>query len=121
MHMLTGNDATTITITTAGCLPDDVFSRLRASAGGRGGGLRCPSLLRHRVSRCSPLAQVVPFWTGPALRGYMEAIVKRGQTRSAKSQCPRFEGNPPDEMAKCVGSANYAGLAQPPTRVKARY
>jgi hypothetical protein len=52
-----------------------------------------------RASWCLELAkvlapvQVVPPWTGPALRGYMAAITKRGQARSAKSQCPRFEGN----------------------------
>ncbi len=38
--------------------------------------------------------QVVPLWTGPALRGYMAAITKRGQAQSANSKCPRFEGNP---------------------------
>jgi hypothetical protein len=38
--------------------------------------------------------QVVPPWTGPALRRNMAAIEKRGETRSAKSKCPRFQGNP---------------------------
>jgi hypothetical protein len=40
------------------------------------------------------LVQVVPPWTRPALRPNMAAIRKHGQTRSAKSKCPRFQGNP---------------------------
>jgi hypothetical protein len=54
-----------------------------------------PSLLRRpRMPRCSALSR--SFLSGQALRsgGYMAAITKRGQTRSAKSQCPRFEENP---------------------------
>jgi hypothetical protein len=38
--------------------------------------------------------QVIPPWTGPALRRNMAAIGKHGQARSAKSKCPRFQGNP---------------------------
>jgi len=38
--------------------------------------------------------QVVPPWTGPVLRRNMAATGKHGQARSAKSKCPRFQGNP---------------------------
>jgi hypothetical protein len=38
--------------------------------------------------------KVVPPWTGPALQRNMAAIRKHGQARSAKSKCPRFQGNP---------------------------
>jgi hypothetical protein len=43
--------------------------------------------------------QVVPPWTGPVLRRNMAATGKHGQARSAKSKCPRFQGNPALSLA----------------------
>ena len=65
-----------------------------------------PSLLRRPVwPRCSALSR--SFLSGQALRsgGYMAAITKRGQARSAKSQCPRFEGNPARTRLAAIGAA----------------
>ena len=48
------------------------------------------------------------FLSGQGLRSgsYMAAITKRGQARSAKSQCPYFEGNP--GLLVGVGSGGFS-------------
>jgi hypothetical protein len=61
--------------------------------------------------------KVVPPWTGPALRRNMAAIGKHGQARSAKSKCPRFQGNPgptrtsdhEEDTTLIIGTFTYAG------------
>src|SRR5215813_9535762 len=53
-----------------------------------------PLLLPPRDHLVLGPVQVIPPWTGPVLRRNMAATGKHGQARSAKSKCPRFQGNP---------------------------
>jgi hypothetical protein len=64
--------------------------------------------LPPRMPRCSPLSR--SFLSGQGLRSgsYMAAITKQGQARSAKSQCPYFEGNPGLLVGVGSGSGGFS-------------